>query len=62
MLKTLPKGHTSCLSSQFMYTPASHTDLGKTFVRIKLQLRRQSEEERAKVWLLPARIPSSSLV
>jgi len=62
MLKTLPKGHTSCLSSQFMYTPASRTDLRKTFARFKLQLRRQSEEDRAKVWLLPARLPSRSLV
>ena len=62
MLKTLPKGHTSCLSSQFMYTPAARTDLGKTFARIKLQLRRQSEEDRAKVWLLPSRLPSRSLV
>ena len=62
MLKTLPKGHTSCLSSEFMYTSASHTDLGKTFARIKLQLRGQSEEDRAKVWLLPARLLSRSLV
>jgi len=62
MLKTLPKGHTSCLSLQFMYTPASHTDLGKTFARVKRQLRRQSEEDRTKVWLLPARLPSRSLV
>ena len=62
MLKTLPKGHTSCLSLQFKYTPASHTDLGKTFARIKLQLTGQSEEERAKAWLLPARFPWRSAV
>jgi hypothetical protein len=61
MLKTLPKGHTSCLSLQFKYTPASHTNLGKTFARIKLQLRGQSEDDRA-VWLLPARFPSRSAV
>jgi hypothetical protein len=61
MLKTLPKGHTSCLSLQFKYTPASHTNLGKTFARIKLQLRGQSEDDRA-VWLLPARLPSRSAV
>jgi hypothetical protein len=33
--KTLPKGHVSCLSSTFRYTPALHTDLAKTFARIK---------------------------
>ena len=43
MQKTLPKGHTSCLSSQFKYTSATHTDLGKTFARIKQQLKGQSE-------------------
>ena len=62
MLKTLPKGHTSCLSLQFKYTPASHTNFEKTFARIKLQLRGESEEDRAKVWLLPARLPSRSVV
>ena len=35
MQKTLPKGHASCLSSEFTYTSATHTDLGKTFARIK---------------------------
>ena len=43
MQKTLPNGHTSCLSSQFKYTPASHTDLGKTFARIKRRLKGESE-------------------
>ena len=43
MQKTLPKGHTSCLSPQFKYTSAIHTDLGKTFTRIKGQLKGQSE-------------------
>ena len=62
MLKTLPKGHMSCLSLQFKYTPASHTNLGKTFARIKLQLRGQSEGDRAKLCLLPARLPSRSVV
>ena len=55
MQKTLPKGHTSCLSSQFKYTSATHTDLGKTFARIKGQLKGRSEEGRAKVCPLPAR-------
>jgi hypothetical protein len=53
MQKTLPKGHTSCLSSQFKYTSAIHTDLGKTFARIKQQLKGRSEGERANVWPLP---------
>jgi hypothetical protein len=55
MQKTLPKGHTSCLSSQFRYTSATHTDLGKTFARIKGQLTGQSEQDRAKVCPLTAR-------
>jgi hypothetical protein len=53
MQKTLPKGHTSCLSPQFKYTPATHTDLGKTFARIKHQLKGQSEGGRANVRELP---------
>ena len=54
MQKALPKGHTSCLSSQFKYTSATHTDLGKTFARIKQQFKGQSEEDQAKVSPLPA--------
>ena len=56
MQKTLPKGHTSCLSSQFNYTSATHTDLGTTFARIRRQLEGQSERVPAKVCPLPARI------
>jgi hypothetical protein len=48
MQKTLPKGHTSCLSSQFQYICATHTDLRKTFARIKQQLVVQSEDSRPK--------------
>lgn len=55
MRKTLPKGHTSCLSSEFTYTSATHTDLGKTFARIRRQLKGQSEQDRAKVCPLIAR-------
>lgn len=55
MQKALPKGHTSCLSSQFKYTSAVHTDLGDTFARIKRQLNEQSKEDRAKVCPLTAR-------
>ena len=55
MKKTLAKGHTSCLSSEFKYTSATHTDLEKTFARIRRQLKGQSEKDRAKVCALPAR-------
>jgi hypothetical protein len=56
MQKALPKGHASCLSSEFKYTPAAHTDLGKTFARIRRQLRGQPEQDQAKVCPLRARI------
>ena len=56
MQKTLPKGHASCLSPEFTYTSATHTDLGKTFARIKRQLKGQSEQDRAKVCSIPVRI------
>ena len=55
MQKTLPKGHTSCLSPQFKYTSATHTDLRNTFARIKGQLKGQPNQDRAKVCPLPAR-------
>jgi hypothetical protein len=55
MQETLPKGHTSCLSPQFKYTSATHTDLGNTFARLKRQLKEQCKEDRAKVCPLPAR-------
>ncbi len=35
MLKTSSKRYPSCLDRNFKYTPASHTDLTKTFVRIR---------------------------
>jgi hypothetical protein len=35
---TLPKGHQSCLSRSFKYTPAVKTDVAKTFARVRLQL------------------------
>jgi hypothetical protein len=54
--KTLPKGHVSCLSSTFRYTPASHTDLAKTFARIKREPRGQSEQNLGRVYpLLPSK-------
>ena len=42
---TLPKGHVSCLSDAFRYTPASETDIVKTFARVREALLR--EEQRA---------------
>ena len=53
MKKTLPKGHTSCLTSQFKYTSAIHTDLAKTFARIKRRPKGESGEDRANVYPLP---------
>jgi hypothetical protein len=53
MQKALPKGHKSCLSPEFTYTSATHTDLGKTFARIRQQLRGQAEGDRANIYSLP---------
>jgi hypothetical protein len=39
MQKPLPKGHESCLSRSFKYTPAVKTDLKSTFDRVRQQLR-----------------------
>ncbi len=39
MMKTLPKGHLSCLSNAFRYTPAAHTNVASTFARIKRELK-----------------------
>ena len=41
MPKTLPKGHASLLGEGFRYIPAIHTDLAKTFARIR---KRQAKE------------------
>jgi hypothetical protein len=41
---TLPKGHQSCLSRSFKYTPAVETDVAKTFARVRLQLAAQAKE------------------
>ena len=43
MSKTLPKGHLSCLSDAFRYTPAAHTNVASTFERIKRELKERSE-------------------
>ncbi len=39
MTKTLPKGHVSCLSNTFQYTPATHTNVANTFARISRELK-----------------------
>jgi hypothetical protein len=39
MTKTLPKGHVSCLSNAFRYTPATHTNVANTFARISRELK-----------------------
>jgi hypothetical protein len=36
--KTLPKGHLSCLSDRFQYTPAHRTDVAQTLARIRREL------------------------
>ena len=38
MTRTLPKGHVSCLSNAFRYTPAADTNVAKTFARINREL------------------------
>lgn len=46
MSKVLPKGHLSCLSSAFRYTPATHTNIAHTFARIRRELRAGKLERR----------------
>lgn len=43
-MKPLPKGHRSCLSPGFKYTPAAATDIARTFAR----LRRAAKEAEAR--------------
>lgn len=58
MPKTLPKGHASLLGSGFRYTPALHTDLAKTFTRIReRQLKETKPEASGNVRALPMRKP-----
>jgi hypothetical protein len=60
MSKPLPKGHVSCLSEAFRYTPASNTNLSKTFARIRRQLGRQEQPATQNVRVLPQRKLSGS--
>lgn len=43
MSKILPKGHLSCLSDAFRYTPAAHTNVAGTFARISRELKERRE-------------------
>jgi hypothetical protein len=38
MQRMLPKGHPSCLSRSFRYTPSVETDVAKTFARVRERL------------------------
>ena len=59
MPKTLPKGHASLLGEGFRYTPAVHTDLAKTFARIRQQSKpaEAKPEDGGNVRALPIRKP-----
>jgi len=53
--KTLPKGHLSCLSTAFRYTPAAHTNVAETFARIARELKERREVSTAET---PVQFPS----
>jgi hypothetical protein len=54
MLKTSLKRHPSCFDSSFKYTPASQTDLAKTFARIRReQLEQKTPARVGNVRVLP---------
>ena len=56
--RTLPKGHPSLLGAGFKYTPAVHTDLAKTFARVREQQQQAAKiEAGGKVRALPLRKP-----
>jgi hypothetical protein len=55
MSKTLPKGHASCLSEGFRYTPAASTNISKTFARVRRQLARPEQSATQNVCILPQR-------
>jgi hypothetical protein len=52
-LPKLPKGHLSCLSASFRYTPSSGTNIAKTFARIKRTLRPSEDAPARNVRVLP---------
>ena len=49
MAKTLPKGHLSCLSIAFQYTPALQTNVANTFARIARELEASSSASRGRI-------------
>lgn len=53
MAKTLPKGHLSCLSNAFRYTPAAHTNVANTFARIARELEAPAPASRRRIEPLP---------
>jgi hypothetical protein len=55
MNKTLPKGHLSCLSESFRYTPAVGTNVAKTLARIRRQLKLENQNAGLKVCVLAPR-------
>jgi len=55
MEKTLPKGHVSCLSGTFKYTPALSTSVAKTFARIRAGQKPEGAEDVKNVRVLQPR-------
>jgi hypothetical protein len=53
MAKTLPKGHLSCLSNAFRYTPAVQTNVANTFARIARELEAPPSASRGRIEPLP---------
>ena len=45
MSKVLPKGHASCYSKAFKYTPAASTDVAKTFAKARKRMEDQRKAE-----------------
>jgi hypothetical protein len=55
MEKTLPKGHVSCLSGKFKYTPALSTSVAKTFARIRAEQKPQRDQRSENIRVLAQR-------
>lgn len=49
MPKTLPKGHTSLLSSEFRYRHSKDTDIAATFKRVREERAAAAKRERESV-------------
>ncbi len=59
MTKTLPKGHVSCLSNAFRYTPAMHTNVAHTFARISREMK--SRDASTEPRTLPRPFPAETI-